>query len=178
MAILAVPTYEYRCPAGHDFEHFVPRISEGTSTMACPTCGAVGERRISAGGGLLFKGSGFYITDYGKDGKKDQRTQATASASSQGGSGKEGGSTDAPAGSSSDGKSDPKGSEAKGSEAKGSEAKGSDAKRSDTKGSHAKGSDSKRSDAKGSDAKGSDAKGSDARGSAPATPRSSGDSKA
>ena len=68
-----MPTYEYRCPAGHDFEHFVPRMSDATSTMPCPVCGAVAERRISAGGGLLFKGSGFYITDYGKDGKKDQR---------------------------------------------------------------------------------------------------------
>ena len=69
----AVPTYEYRCPAGHHFEHFVPRISDGTSTHPCPTCGVSADRRISAGGGLLFKGSGFYITDYGKDGKKDQR---------------------------------------------------------------------------------------------------------
>lgn len=68
-----MPTYEYRCPAGHDFEHFVPRISDGTSTRPCPTCGVLGQRRISAGTGLLFKGSGFYITDYGKDGKKDQR---------------------------------------------------------------------------------------------------------
>ena len=33
---------------------------------------------MSAGGGLLFKGSGFYITDYGKDGKKDQRDKTAA----------------------------------------------------------------------------------------------------
>ena len=36
-----------------------------------PVCGKMAERRISAGGGFVFKGSGFYITDYGKDGKKD-----------------------------------------------------------------------------------------------------------
>jgi len=173
MVILAVPTYEYRCPAGHDFEHFVPRISEGTSTMACPTCGAIGERRISAGGGLLFKGSGFYITDYGKDGKKDQRTQASASASSKDGSAKDAGATDA-----SVAPSDRKTSDAKGSDAKRSDAKRSDAKRSDAKGSDAKGSDTKGSDTKGSDTKGSDAKGSGAKGSAPAAPRLSGDSKA
>ncbi|HVZ49456.1 MAG TPA: zinc ribbon domain-containing protein [Gemmatimonadaceae bacterium] len=75
-----MPTYEYRCPAGHDFEQFVLRISEATATLPCPTCGAEATRRISAGGGLLFKGSGFYITDYGKDGKKDQRAKATDSA--------------------------------------------------------------------------------------------------
>jgi putative FmdB family regulatory protein len=70
-----MPTYEYRCPNGHDFEHFVTRMSDASGTMTCPTCGATAERRISAGGGLLFKGSGFYITDYGKDGKKDQRAK-------------------------------------------------------------------------------------------------------
>lgn len=71
-----MPTYEYRCPEGHEFEHFARRISEAAGTMPCPTCGAAASRRISAGGGLLFKGSGFYITDYGKDGKKDQRAKA------------------------------------------------------------------------------------------------------
>ncbi len=47
--------------------------------MTCPACGKEATRQISAGGGLLFKGSGFYITDYGKDGKKDQRAAAKAS---------------------------------------------------------------------------------------------------
>jgi putative FmdB family regulatory protein len=75
-----VPTYEYRCPKGHEFEHFVLRMSEASGTLPCPTCGAVAERRISAGGGMIFKGSGFYITDYGKDGKKDQRDKTAADA--------------------------------------------------------------------------------------------------
>ncbi len=48
--------------------------------MTCPTCGKEATRQISAGGGLLFKGTGFYITDYGKDGKKDQRAAAKSSA--------------------------------------------------------------------------------------------------
>ena len=69
-----MPTYEYRCPNGHDFDHFVQKISEGVATLPCPVCGLPAERRVSGGAGLVFRGSGFYITDYGKDGKKDQRT--------------------------------------------------------------------------------------------------------
>jgi putative FmdB family regulatory protein len=77
-----MPTYEYRCPDGHDFEKFVRNISLASAELPCPVCGKIAERRISAGAGLVFKGSGFYITDYGKDGKKDQRTNAAAAASS------------------------------------------------------------------------------------------------
>jgi len=76
-----MPTYEYRCPDGHDFEKFVLKISLAAAELPCPVCGKPAQRRISAGGGLLFKGSGFYITDYGKDGKKDLRTNAGAAAS-------------------------------------------------------------------------------------------------
>lgn len=78
-----MPTYEYRCPDGHEFEKFVQKMSDAQSELTCPTCGKAAPRRMSAGGGLLFKGSGFYITDYGKDGKKDQRA-ATAKAESSG----------------------------------------------------------------------------------------------
>ena len=77
-----MPTYEYRCPDGHDFEKFVMKISQASSALPCPVCGKTADRRISAGGGLLFKGSGFYITDYGKDGKKDQRQGAASKADS------------------------------------------------------------------------------------------------
>lgn len=75
-----MPTYEYRCPAGHEFEKFVQKMSDAQSELPCPSCGVVAGRRLSAGGGLLFKGSGFYITDYGKDGKKDQRAAAKSDA--------------------------------------------------------------------------------------------------
>lgn len=73
-----MPTYEFRCPNGHEFEQFYSRISLAPSIVECPTCGAVSEKLMSAGG-LVFKGSGFYITDYGKDGKKDQQKPAAAS---------------------------------------------------------------------------------------------------
>ena len=67
-----MPTYEFRCPDGHDFENFYRSIGAAPAEVLCPTCGKVASRQLSAGGGLLFKGSGFYITDYGKDGKKAQ----------------------------------------------------------------------------------------------------------
>ena len=67
-----MPTYEFRCPKGHEFEKFYRSISGAPLEVACPTCGLVAERQMSGGAGLVFKGSGFYITDYGKDGKKDQ----------------------------------------------------------------------------------------------------------
>jgi putative FmdB family regulatory protein len=63
-----MPTYEYRCPAGHEFET-VQRMSDPPAAP-CPHCGAEAERLLSAGGGLLFKGSGFYITDYRSEGYK------------------------------------------------------------------------------------------------------------
>jgi putative FmdB family regulatory protein len=62
-----MPTYEYGCPNGHEFELFQKMTDKPRAK--CPTCGSVAQRRISGGAGLVFKGSGFYITDYGKDGK-------------------------------------------------------------------------------------------------------------
>jgi putative FmdB family regulatory protein len=70
-----MPTYEYRCPKGHDFEKFYRSISTAPVEVHCPECGALAVRQLS-GGSLVFKGSGFYITDYGKDGKKDQKKPA------------------------------------------------------------------------------------------------------
>jgi putative FmdB family regulatory protein len=61
-----MPTYEYRCPGcGHQFEKF-QRMSD-PPVANCPECSASAERRLSGGAGFLFKGSGFYITDYRSD---------------------------------------------------------------------------------------------------------------
>src|SRR5919109_2636681 len=72
-----MPTYDFVCPARHEFERFFRKISEAPTEMPCPECGAIAVRKVSGGAGLLFKGSGFYITDYGKDGKKPQTPPKT-----------------------------------------------------------------------------------------------------
>lgn len=82
-----MPTYEYRCGAcGHRFDAF-HRISDAP-IRACPECGEEAvERLISAGGGLVFKGSGFYATDYrrGGPGDGDAKGDSTAGAKETGG---------------------------------------------------------------------------------------------
>jgi putative FmdB family regulatory protein len=80
-----MPTYEYQCQKGHEFEVF-QRMSE-PPVEKCIHCGAAAERKLSAGGGLLFKGSGFYITDYRSDTYKK-----AAEADKSGGSAKSDGS--------------------------------------------------------------------------------------
>lgn len=62
-----MPTYEYRCPNGHEFDRFHKTMSGAPTELACPECQAVASRQLSGGAGLLFKGSGFYLTDYGKN---------------------------------------------------------------------------------------------------------------
>ena len=68
-----MPTYEYRCPEGHQFEKF-QKITEKPRAK-CPVCGKAGTRIISGGAALVFRGSGFYITDYGKDGKGPRKSE-------------------------------------------------------------------------------------------------------
>lgn len=61
-----MPTYEYACPkCGHEFEQFQSMRDEPLTK--CPKCKKSGVKRLVGGGaGLIFKGSGFYITDYKK----------------------------------------------------------------------------------------------------------------
>ena len=60
-----MPTYEYQClECGHLFEAFQSMSDE--LIEECPACKGSVKRLISSGAGLIFKGSGFYITDYKK----------------------------------------------------------------------------------------------------------------
>ncbi|HKW49060.1 MAG TPA: zinc ribbon domain-containing protein, partial [Gemmatimonadaceae bacterium] len=104
--------YEFRCPDGHQFEKFYRKISDAME-LPCPECGKLATRLVSGGAGLLFKGSGFYLTDYGKNA---HRKAAPASGESKGGDTK----NPEPAGTAS---SESKGSDTKASEAKPTEAK-------------------------------------------------------
>jgi putative FmdB family regulatory protein len=68
-----MPTYEYECDAcGHIFEKFQSITAK--PVRKCPECNGHVRRLIGAGSGVIFKGSGFYETDY-----KRKRTGAAAS---------------------------------------------------------------------------------------------------
>ena len=73
-----MPTYEYVCSkCGHDFEKFQSMLDKPLATCPKELCpkktwgkGKV-KKKISSGAGLIFKGSGFYITDYRSEGYKE-----------------------------------------------------------------------------------------------------------
>ena len=62
-------TYEYKCTKCGDVFEATQKMSDDPLTK-CPKCDGPVERLISGGTGLIFKGSGFYITDYKKAGAK------------------------------------------------------------------------------------------------------------
>jgi putative FmdB family regulatory protein len=64
--VVPMPTYEYECTkCGHELEAFQSMKDE--PLKKCPSCGRPALRRkVGGGAGLIFKGSGFYITDYKK----------------------------------------------------------------------------------------------------------------
>ena len=73
-----MPTYEYLCSGcGSRFEVF-QRITE-EPVKSCPECGGTPQRVISLGGGFLFKGSGFYATDYRSDSYKKKAKEESGS---------------------------------------------------------------------------------------------------
>lgn len=75
-----MPTYEFRCPRGHEFEKFYRTISGAEAQAACPECGELAERMLSPTG-FAFKGSGFYLTDYGKNAHRDKGNAAKPTSS-------------------------------------------------------------------------------------------------
>jgi putative FmdB family regulatory protein len=68
-----MPTYVYECEQGHRFELF-HAISDDVPKR-CPECGEAAKRVPAGGAGFLFKGSGFYITDYRSKGYKESAKQ-------------------------------------------------------------------------------------------------------
>ncbi|MGB9773391.1 MAG: FmdB family zinc ribbon protein [Bacteroidota bacterium] len=63
-----MPMYQYRCKAcGYEFEELQSISAEPLKT--CPKCGKAKLYRVISGAGLIFRGSGFYITDYKNKGK-------------------------------------------------------------------------------------------------------------
>ena len=70
-----MPTYDYECDAcGHRFEEFQSMNDKVLSK--CPKCGKRKLRRlIGMGAGIIFKGSGFYSTDYKKNGSSSSASE-------------------------------------------------------------------------------------------------------
>lgn len=82
-----MPTYEYECPkCGKTFEVFQSMKDEPLKTCPDKKCKGKVKRLIGTGAGLIFKGSGFYITDYRSEGykqaaKKDSTTSSSSTTS-------------------------------------------------------------------------------------------------
>ena len=67
-----MPTYEYECQkCGHRFEEF--QSMKDAALTVCPKCGGELKRLIGTGAGFIFKGSGFYITDYRSPGYSEKK---------------------------------------------------------------------------------------------------------
>jgi putative FmdB family regulatory protein len=78
-----MPTYDYVCQScEHAFEHFQSMTSD--LLKDCPKCAKPSLKRlIGAGGALIFKGTGFYCTDYKKPSSPDKKVDRAKEASKQ-----------------------------------------------------------------------------------------------
>ena len=78
-----MPTYDYECDAcGHEFELF--QAMSDAVKRKCPECGKQKLRRLfGTGGAIMFKGSGFYQTDYRSDSYKQGAEKAKKAAESK-----------------------------------------------------------------------------------------------
>lgn len=93
-----MPTYVFECPdCEHVFEEFQRKMSDRPKTRKCPACGGRARRRITGGAGFLFKGEGFYATDYRSE-EYRSKAESEKEAPEGGKKKKEGGSGDASGG--------------------------------------------------------------------------------
>lgn len=142
-----MPTYEYRCPNGHRFER-IAKMSESLAELACPECGAMASRQISGGAGLVFKGTGFYLTDYGRNAHRAGGGETMASAEKKHGEAKAESKGEPKSESKSESKGESKAADAKPAESKPAESKPSTSKAAaaSTSSSTSTGSSSPKSD--------------------------------
>ncbi len=78
-----MPTYEYECTkCGEIFEYF-QSVQEKPKTK-CELCGGKLKKLVSAGAGLVFKGSGFYITDYKKKSSPESESKSESASTTSG----------------------------------------------------------------------------------------------
>jgi putative FmdB family regulatory protein len=87
-----MPTYEYECKkCRHHFEVFQSMSDD--PIKKCPECGKSARRLVSGGMGVIFKGSGFYVTDKDaktKEEKKEKTKESNTKEESKKGSGESG----------------------------------------------------------------------------------------
>ena len=75
-----MPTYEYEClKCGHRFELF--QSIKDPPRKRCPKCRGKVRRLLGTGAGMIFKGSGFYITDYRSKSYKEERKKESGESS-------------------------------------------------------------------------------------------------
>lgn len=104
-----MPTYQYRCnECSHEFTEFQSITADPLSV--CPACGGAVQRLISGGAGFLFKGDGFYTTDYRsenyKQGEKADKESSSAKSDGSGSDGSRSGGSSGASGSGKESRSD------------------------------------------------------------------------
>jgi len=78
-----MPTYDYQCDkCGNNFEKFEKMTDKPTGK--CPKCGGKTHRLIAGGSAVIFKGTGFYETDYKKKQKPDKSCPGSGGSSCKG----------------------------------------------------------------------------------------------
>lgn len=87
-----MPTYDYKCPKCGTVFEVVHKMS-ARHVAKCPKCGSKAERQLSGGHGIVFKGTGFYETDYKRKGEKKDGPEPVKDTKPSGGDAKPSGSS-------------------------------------------------------------------------------------